>query len=142
MISLLLMDYGEDEGKRRKLRATQAHEIGHYYLHAEDMRIGSATQARFLNDERSSLVRYRPEDIKAYENPEWQAWRFASALLMPEACFRRAVELRWTRRIITRVFDVNPSFVDVRLRELRNSRSTQKWLIPLVQILHWFPTSQ
>lgn len=122
-ISRRLMNYGECDVTRRRLRATQAHEIGHCFLHIEDARRNREFQQKFVNDKNSSIKMYNPDDLKAYENPEWQAWRFASALLMPECCFRRAVELNWTKKRIKYAFDVNPSFIDVRLRELKIATS-------------------
>lgn len=65
------------------------------------------------------MLRYTQEEIKAYVNPEWQAWRFAGALLMPECRVRAAVDKRWTKKMIRLAFDVNPSFLDVRLRDLK-----------------------
>jgi hypothetical protein len=118
-ISLKLMNYGECTVTRRRLRATQAHEIGHCFLHVEDARRNRKFQQKFVNDQQSSIKMYNPDDLKAYLNPEWQAWRFASALLMPEKCFTRAVECNWTKRRIKYVFDVNPKFIEVRLRELK-----------------------
>jgi hypothetical protein len=118
-ISLNLMEYGECEVTRRRLRATQAHEIGHCFLHVADARRNRKFQQKFVNDKQSSLRMYNPDDLKAYENPEWQAWRFASALLMPEICFKRAVECHWTKKQIKYAFDVNPKFIEVRLRELK-----------------------
>jgi hypothetical protein len=120
-ISLNLMEYGECEVTRRRLRATQAHEIGHCFLHVADARRNQKFQQKFVNDKQSSLRMYNPDDLKAYENPEWQAWRFASALLMPEHCFKRAVECNWTKKKIKYAFDVNPSFIEVRLKELKIS---------------------
>ena len=119
IISTRIAEYGEDEVLKRRCRATQAHEIGHCFLHVEDARLNKKLQQRFEHNKKCSIKRYRPEDIKVYENPEWQAWRFASALLMPEICFRRAVECDWTKKQIKYAFDVNPSFIDVRLRELK-----------------------
>lgn len=120
-IALRLMNYGECNVTRRRLRATQAHEIGHCFLRVEDARNNRELQQKFVNDQHSSIKMYNPNDLKAYEKPEWQAWRFASALLMPEVCFKRAVECNWTKRQIKYAFDVNPSFIEVRLRELKIS---------------------
>lgn len=53
-------------------RFTIAHEIGHFMLHNN---INSALQR--TNDS------YEKEEIKPYENPEWQADCFAAELLMP-----------------------------------------------------------
>jgi Zn-dependent peptidase ImmA (M78 family) len=125
-ISRSLMEYGDCEVTRRRLRATQAHEIGHCFLHVEDARRSRKFQQKFLNDSQSSLEIYNPDDLKAYENPEWQAWRFASALLMPEHCIKRALECNWKERWIKDTFDVNPAFIYVRLRELKISRPLRK----------------
>ena len=120
VISRKLMEYDAfDDVTRRRLRATQAHEIGHCHLHVAESRLNNSL-LKFEHNE-NSLKRYRPEDIKAYEDPEWQAWRFASALLMPECCFRAAVKNNWTKKRMKHAFDVNPSFIDVRLRELKIS---------------------
>lgn len=113
-----MAEYGEDEAKRRRLRATQAHEIGHCFLHVAESR-RNQTMLKFVNDESTSLERYRQEEIKAYVNPEWQAWRFAGALLMPECCVRAAVNGKWTLKKMSRAFDVNCAFVEVRLRDLK-----------------------
>ena len=121
-ISLKLMSYGDCDVTRRRLRATQAHEIGHCLLHIPDALLNKNFQQKFEHNQKCSLKKYNPNSLKVYENPEWQAWRFASALLMPENCFRRAVECNWTRKQIKYAFDVNPSFIDVRLKELKISR--------------------
>ena len=113
-----LADYGEDDVKRRRLRATLAHEMGHCFLHVQDSRQSQA-MITFLHDERSSLELYRQGDLRAFENPEWQAWRFAGAMLMPECCIRAAVRAGWTKKMMSWAFDVNPSFVEVRLYDLR-----------------------
>jgi hypothetical protein len=74
---------------------------------------------KFLHDESVSQQMYRQEDLQAYENPEWQAWRFAGALLMPECCIRAAVNSKWSVQMMSRGFDVNPAFVKVRLNNLK-----------------------
>jgi hypothetical protein len=125
-ISRRLMEHRDCQVTRRRLRATQAHEIGHCFLHVEDARHSREFQQKFLNDNHSSLEIYNPDDLKAYENPEWQAWRFASALLMPEHCIKRAIECNWKEKWIKDTFDVNPSFIYVRMRELKISRPLRK----------------
>ena len=122
-ISQKLADHGGRDVQARRLRSTIAHEIGHCYLHVEEARQNRQFQQMFKNDASFSFEMYRPEDLKAYENPEWQAWRFASALLMPEPPFRCAVDRNWTKTQIKHGFDVNPSFIDVRLRELKITKS-------------------
>lgn len=122
-ISSKLADFGECQVTKRRLRSTLAHEIGHCFLHVEDARCNRDYQKKFPNDKHSSLEMYNPQDLEIYENPEWQAWRFASALLMPENCFRAAVERNFTKKQLKRAFDVNPSFIEVRLKELKISKN-------------------
>ena len=90
-ISKDLWECGADIVQRRRLRSTMAHEIGHCYLHVPDARRDREMQQVFGNDHASPFELYDPDDLRAFEDPEWQAWRFASALLMPQDCFRRAV---------------------------------------------------
>jgi hypothetical protein len=117
-----LADYGDDDIRRRRLRATLAHEIGHCFLHVEDSR-RTQTMLRFLHDEHASLELYKQEEINAFENPEWQAWRFAGALLMPEVSIRLAADNNWSVQMMSRGFDVNPAFVKVRLDALKIAKS-------------------
>jgi hypothetical protein len=118
-VATQLYEYGECQVTKRRLRATLAHEIGHCFLHVEEARQNLEFQQKFTNDKKSSLRTYRPQDVKVYRNPEWQAWRFASAMLMPENCFRTAVERNFTKKMLKRAFDVNPAFIEVRLKELK-----------------------
>lgn len=112
-------NYGESDMKRRRLRATQAHEIGHCHLHvAELLRTRAVLELRHDRRHADSDL-YKEEEIDVYRNPEWQAWRFAGALLMPERCVQRAVDCGWTLQTMSRAFDVNPSFVEVRLHDLK-----------------------
>lgn len=104
---------------KRILRATQAHEIGHCFLHVEEFR---QTQSilRFQHDDKhASLQLHKQNEIKVYRNPEWQAWRFAGALLMPESSVRLAICGGWSVQMMSRGFDVNPAFVKVRLDDLK-----------------------
>ncbi len=122
LVATQLLEYGDCQITKRRLRATIAHEIGHCFLHVEDAKRNQDFQQKFLNDKNSSIKTYHPEDIKVYKNPEWQAWRFASAMLMPENCFRTAVERNFTKKQLRQAFDVNQAFIDVRLRELKISK--------------------
>lgn len=112
-------DYGGNDMKRRRLRATQAHEIGHCHLHVAELRQTRAAQELRHDSQHADSDLYKQEEIKVYRNPEWQAWRFAGALLMPECCVRAAVYNRWTKKRMSRAFDVNVAFLEVRLHDLR-----------------------
>lgn len=61
-----------------RARATVAHELGHVILHVPVVRrrLRSPLGAALLN-------RVRRDQVKAYEDPEWQAWALAGCLLMP-----------------------------------------------------------
>lgn len=118
-ISKDLWECENDDIKRRRLRSTMAHEIGHCYLHVPDAIRNREYQQVFGKSQGSGFNLYNPDDLQAYENPEWQAWRFASALLMPQECFRRAVGHGWTKRQLRDGFDVNRAYVQKRIRELK-----------------------
>jgi hypothetical protein len=125
-VSNILAEDEEQTITTRRLRSTLAHELGHCYLHVPDARKNKDFQQVFKDDGTHSIEQYRPENIKVYENSEWQAWRFASALLMPEICFRTVVERNWTKKQLQRAFDVNPAFIEVRIRELKIIKSVRR----------------
>ena len=62
-----------------RARFTCAHEFSHAYLHR--------TQLKYLNG-LSDVRLYRRGQIKAYQDPEWQANTMAAALLMPGPAMR------------------------------------------------------
>lgn len=112
-------NYGESDMKRRRLRATQAHEIGHCHLHVAELRQTRAARELRHDTRHADSELFKQEEIKVYRNPEWQAWRFAGALLMPECCVRAAIYHKWTMKMMSRAFDVNIAFLEVRLHTLR-----------------------
>jgi hypothetical protein len=61
---------------RPRHRFTGAHEVGHAVLHAGQL-------AAMQDSAKGAIALFRPNDIPAYENPEWQANAFASSILMP-----------------------------------------------------------
>lgn len=119
IISTSLYGHDDDDVTRRRLRSTIAHEIGHCYLHAPDARKDPNQVSRFENDGTHAYELFDPNDLKIYENPEWQAWRFADALLMPAVTFRAAIAKKWNKNQLKNGFDVNPSYIDKRIKELR-----------------------
>lgn len=101
------------------LRATAAHELGHCFLHVEEF-LETRAILRFEHDKQHlELTLHSQDEVQVFRNPEWQAWRFAQALLMPEHCVRAAVKAGWTKKLMSNAFDVNPSFLEVRLRALK-----------------------
>lgn len=114
-----LFDHGHNIVIERRLRSTIAHELGHCFLHVPEARSNREMQQVFKQDDTCTIELYNPDEDRVYTHPEWQAWRFASSLLMPEICFRRAIEVNRTIRQIQNTFEVNYAFVQVRLRELK-----------------------
>ena len=105
--------------QKRFLRSTQAHEIGHCVLHVQEFRQTKAILKFMHDDKHANLTLHDQDEIKVYRNPEWQAWRFAGALLMPAQCVMAAVRAGWTKKKMSNAFEVNPAFIDVRLRTLK-----------------------
>jgi Zn-dependent peptidase ImmA (M78 family) len=66
-----------------------------------------------------SLRMFRKDQIRAYEDPEWQAWRFAKALLMPAVTVRMAVGAGISHNEMSLAFQVSVPFVRSRLRDLK-----------------------
>lgn len=91
---------------------TIAHELGHWELHRGD---SSAVHTRFCAE----------DDVDGSAKPqsarqiEWEANRFAAALLMPEALVRKeADELRLNVRLLATRFGVSAPAMQVRLSAL------------------------
>lgn len=118
VISLELME-DETQNNRRYRRSTMGHEAGHVIQHVPEFRKTKAL-LKFIHDAQHVRLRmYREEHVPLYRNPEWQAWRFSGALLMPTPTFIAAIEQGKTVLDLVEIFDVNPSFVETRLRSLK-----------------------
>lgn len=116
VISSALID---DPKQERFVRSTMAHEAGHATIHIPEFRF-KKTVSRFIHDSSHSKFKlYRQEDIPVYMNPEWQAWRFAGALLMPAETVKSAIIEGMDRRDMADAFNVNPAFVDYRVKALK-----------------------
>jgi IrrE N-terminal-like domain len=119
LISVVDTALAENPSQRNRFRATVAHEVGHAILHVKQFRRRKEI-LRFTHDcEDVSLRMYREDEIPAYVNPEWQAWRFAKALLMPEQPFRRAYATGISIPELAATFGVSVDFARLRIRDLR-----------------------
>lgn len=102
---------------RRRLRSTAGHEGGHCI---------SSCPIKYLAAVASTCgKRYDAESaalLEAFEDPEWQAWRFCLAFCMPSHLTRGMVEKVGTSYqgmlAMADYFDMNLSFVKTRLRSL------------------------
>ena len=118
MISVISRDLAEDPLQEYFYRSTMAHETGHAILHVADYRRKKAI-LRSIHKKNHELQVYREQDIKLYMNPEWQAWRFAGAILMPAQAFTVAVDDGLGVRDMCERFGVNRAFVNTRARALK-----------------------
>ncbi|MGE4545821.1 MAG: ImmA/IrrE family metallo-endopeptidase [Pedobacter sp.] len=103
----------------RLLRSTAAHETGHCIIHAPQIDRAGALQVFRQKKESGSPKLYRKDDVPIYRNPEWQAHRFAGALLMPASIVNQLVRNGAGLYDLVEKFDVHPAFVRSRLRALK-----------------------
>jgi len=72
-----------------RARFTLAHEIGHAFLHRDELQEGRIAFRDAVATPTARLKR----GMKIYESPEWQANVFASALLMPKKSVQQWIDL-------------------------------------------------
>ncbi len=117
MECVISRDLAEDKLSEYFYRSTLAHECGHAVMHVKDYR-HQRKILRSIHEKNHELRVYREKDIKIYMNPEWQAWRFAGSILMPESTFRRINNQGYTEKEMSKIFGVNPAFIRTRKRAL------------------------
>lgn len=114
------LSLAESPKSKRFLRSTMAHETGHAILHVPVLKKYKKTQVFEQKSTKSGTIElYRQKDLKPYEDPEWQAWRFARALMMPELVIRLLIKNGMGIWQIAEHFDINGPFVESRLRDLK-----------------------
>jgi len=119
MICVISSELMEDRSQIKFARSTIAHEIGHVLTHVPEFRKKKAILRSIHDNDHMSLRLHREEDVPIYKNPEWQAWRYAGALLMPEPVFRAAVSNGADEWELAELFQVNRPFVKARARALK-----------------------
>lgn len=94
-------------------RTTVCHEIGHAVLHVPLLR------RRLLLT--NVLARTQRGRLRAYEDPEWQAWAFAGAILMPSVTLRmlQASGLGLTSELLSTRYEVSTQMAANHLRRLK-----------------------
>ncbi len=100
----------------RRCRATIGHEVFHCIQHVPILNFFKSTS---FSDDHLGLNRMDQTKIRAFENPEWQAWEGCMSILMPK---RLIIEYRgrgYDEYDMAEAFDVNPAFVKVRLAKLK-----------------------
>lgn len=99
---------------RRRFRATVGHEAGHCLLHVRDREISSSVSVGGRG-----FFRAKRKDIPAYRDPEWQAWEYGDELLMPQDQLAAQVKSGKSLFELAEFFDVNPKYVETRMRKLK-----------------------
>lgn len=117
MECVISSDLAEDYLSEFFCRSTMAHEGGHALMHVMDYRIKKAILHSIHRKDHQLRV-FREKDIKIYMNPEWQAWRFAGSILMPEVTFTLAHQSGFSERELSETFGVNPAFIRSRKKAL------------------------
>lgn len=117
-VSAKLVD-SDDIATLRFGRSTIGHEIGHAVLHARQFKLKNL-ELKFLHDDNHlKPMLFRQEDIKPFENPENQAWQFCKSLFLPATVIQNAFENGLDSRKIADRVNLNPAFVEVRLKNLK-----------------------
>lgn len=117
-VSLSLVE-SDDQSTIRFGRSTICHEIGHCVLHAHQFKRRNQIDS-FLHDKThpSEQKLFRREEIKPYMDPEWQAWWFCKAILLPKELIKNEVYKGSSIKQIANMVNLNPAFIEVRLKNL------------------------
>lgn len=94
-------------------RTTVCHEIGHAILHVPILR-----RRLLISD---VLARTQRSRLRAYEDPEWQAWAFAGTILMPSVTLQMlgAQGARLTPSAVSAKYEVSAQMAASHLRRLK-----------------------
>ena len=115
------------EGKEGRLAFTLAHEGGHWYLHRPLIEMDQVTATLFGKDDvpKQPTIFCRSSQKKAAA--EWQADRFAAALLMPAADVR-ATDLLCKVASEEEVLEYCGAFIQLYREEARYLERTAPWI--------------
>lgn len=114
---IISVDIADGLFGERYYRTTVAHEVGHALMHVSDYQF-CRDMAPLANNGKEVML-FRKEEIKPWHDPEWQAWYFAGALLMPEKAVKCLISNGCNIYDLANHFNVNPAFVKVRLDKLK-----------------------
>jgi hypothetical protein len=112
-------DLANDNSSENFFRSTLAHETGHCVLHVPQLQKRNRIQVFQQRKGDDTIKLYRKDDVPIYRNPEWQAWRFAGALLMPERPLVAMLRDDASLYEIADHFEVNMPFLKARLNALK-----------------------
>ncbi len=118
-ISIISVELMENGSQIKFTRSTMAHETGHALKHVSEFRKKKAILRSIHDSKHANLRLYRQDEIPVYRNPEWQAWRFAGALLMPETTFVPLIKKGFDEYELSEIYQVNSVFIRTRMRALK-----------------------
>lgn len=110
----------KERSKRRLFRSTAGHECGHVVKHVRQIRQQSQILRSVHDTKHSSPILYRQDEMVVYCNPEWQAWWWCKAFLMPAAAVFEAIRQGMQERDMVEAFNLNGAFVRRRIADLKN----------------------
>ncbi len=117
---LILSDLADEPVNIKYFRSTVAHEIGHVILHLPRLRKLSKDKTFIQRkEENKDFNLYSSKKLKPYEDPEWQAWEFAGALLMPKPAIMTLKNKGISLNAMAEVFNINQVFLESRMRKLK-----------------------
>lgn len=96
-----------------RARATAIHELSHAILHVPLIR---RRVAALPPGQPNQLPRVRRSSIKAYRDPEWQAWMLGGCILMPRTTIKMLDDQSPAN--VATVYGVSASFAATHLRRL------------------------
>lgn len=94
-------------------RTTVCHELGHAILHVPVLR-----RRLLVHD---MLARSKRGELRPFEDPEWQAWAFAGAVLMPSVTLRILLREHngLTPQLVSSTYEVSQKMAASHLRRLK-----------------------
>jgi len=112
-------DAVELEGRAgNRARSTFLHEVSHAALHVPLIRQWARRQSgRGAHDHQKLLNRVRRGSLRAYEDPEWQAWTLAGCIIAPRSALE-PVAARGPERLAPG-FGVSGEFLQAHMRRLK-----------------------
>jgi len=119
MTSIVDIDLVDDKSQILFARSTIAHECGHSIIHVPEFRKKKQLLRSIQDRDDVQLKMYRKKDVPIYRNPEWQAHRFAGAMLVPEVTLRLAWKQHQDEKTLADLYQVTPAFMRSRLRAVK-----------------------
>ncbi|WII72169.1 ImmA/IrrE family metallo-endopeptidase [Bdellovibrio sp. 22V] len=112
-IELPLASYNRLEKGDPQGRFTAAHEFGHMILHGQSNAVGGKYPSR------ENVTFARRSQLRAFEDPEWQANTFAAAVLMPYPMMKQLFKTgKMDVQTVIEAFKVSKTAAEIRVKKL------------------------